>query len=543
MLKAKNNSDVEILDWRSKSISSLPVMTGMLAPQRPGGQTLPQLVPTQRAISVPAVVRRVDPSNNAIAVSKRGVLSGFGDPMNQSTTLDASRIQAALRMAERGDTWQLFTIFRDMEAGYSHLQAEFAKRKLTVVGQPHTILPKNKKNRDDVIAAEVIDEMIEHCDNWDDALSHLLSAALWPVAVMEKLFLPVDSGEKASYAHPVRYRLRKLDPVNPTLFCYKIPYLSAGIGGPPLTQNQNNFRDLGDQAVYNPDAWEPELRFYEVYDNGYPDFAIANTYAPDQNVHLVYRGNNLSKTIRDNFGCHMRAILFWWYLATNARDWWGRYTQRWGHPFILGKVDAQQKDTLQFMQAQLSMSLEIGGLIIDKNAEAQLLQAAALNGAEGYKIFVEFANEEVSKVVVGQTLSSSAKPTGLGSGVANLQGQVRDDYRQSDARKLSTALVNQLFKQYLRINGYKGNIKGIIWGGKNEQQAKELSEAMKNFKAAGLEADDSGIETISERTGISLQRAPEPPVAAPGASPVGGVQRVKTSNSNKPKPKKQVATR
>lgn len=539
MPKTDKLPKVQLLDWRP-NFNVVPNMGSPMgrAMGSVASPILPQTVPRRQQPITPAAQE----IPTAIATTRRAVITGVGEPLNLSTTLDASRIQAAIRQAERGDTWQLFTIFRDMESGYTHLQNEFAKRKLCVVGQPHTILPKDKNSKDDKKAVAVIEEMIEHCENWDDALSHLLSATLWPVAVMEKIFAGVGVSEKGEYVNPVRFRLRKLEPISPTLFCYKIPYVSAGIGGPAYQNlGPQGLRDLGTESVaYNPNDWEPELRLYEVFANGYPDYTLLNTYALDKAVHLVHRGNNLTKTIRDNFGGHMRAIMFWWFLFTNARDWWGRYMQRWGHPFILGKVDAQQKDTLAFMQSALSMSLEIGGLVIDKNAEAELIQAASLNGAEGYKVFEEFANDEVSKVVVGQTLSSSTRSTGLGSGVAMLHGEVRQDYRQSDGRKLSTTLVKNLFTPYLRDNGYSGRVKGIIWGGKNEEQAKALSESCKNFKAAGLQPDDDGIETISERTGISFERAPEPD---PAMGMPGGSQRVARSATNKPRPKAKVESK
>jgi len=478
----------------------------------PGGMVLPQP-------SVPVLNKEPDNIRaplvpDAFAMYKRGALSGWGEPYNMSTTLDSQRIQSAIRAAERGDTWQLFTIYRDMEIGYAHLQTEFSKRKLTVVGQPHAILPRTKNNAKDQIAAEVIDEMIENCDNWNDALDNMLDSTLWPVAVSEKLFAPVDKADLRYFKHAVRFRLRKLDPVNPTLFCYKIPYMASGYAA--FATPQQAERSMSPQALpygstvpsWDPNAWEPDLRFYETFENGYPNFSPDSTYPAEKFRHIIHRGSNLTKAIRDNFGGPMRSILFWWFLATQARDWFGRYMQRWGHPFLLGKVDAQQKDTLQFMRNAISLSQELGGLVIDKNAEAQLLQAASLNGAEGYKMFIDVCNDEVSKVVVGQTTSSNAKSTGLGSGVADLHSQVRSDLRQSDMRKLSTTLTNQLFDQYLEINGYDGRVRGIIWGGKDEKQAELLSRTMSDFHDAGIEADDAGLEVISERVGFSLRRVP-----------------------------------
>jgi hypothetical protein len=507
MPKASKLSQPEVLrdDWRTKSVMALPTLA--TAFNQPSGMTLRQ--PDYAVQSGRGAILEVP---NKVAVAKRAALSGWGEPPNLSVQLDATRLQAAIRASERGDTWQLFTIFRDMVMNYTHLQNEFAKRKLTVVGQPHAIIPWNKGDKDDEKACKVIGEMIEHCDNWMDAMDNLLDATLWPVAVAEKIFAPIEPSESKDYEFPVRYRLRKIDPVSPTLFCYKIPYLTSGFNSRTVGVNgQISPMPLGTEAAWNPDDWEPELRLYEVFENGYPNYSPASSYQPTQDRHVVHRGTNLSKTIRDNFGGHMRAIVFWWFLATQSRDWFGRYMQKWGHPFIVGKVDVQQKDTVAFMREALSMSMELGGLVIDKEAEAQMLQAASLNGAEGYRLFLEVCNEEVSKVVVGQVLSSTTKPTGLGSGVAHLHSEVRQDYRQSDMRKLSEALTKQLFRHYLRINGYKGHVRGIIWGGKDESQATKLAITMRDFSAAGLEADDAGIQVISERVGFGLRRAKNKP--------------------------------
>lgn len=518
--------EVQILnDWRAQSIGALPQLQRGIG--RPNIGVPQPTLPVKDGGKLEVIPRSQMPPG--VTFSKVGRLSGWGMPMNLSVTLDVTRIQGALRTAERGDTWQLFTIYRDMEMGFTHFQGEFAKRKQTVIGQPHTVLPKRKGNSDDEKACKVIEEMIDHCDNWQQALDNMLDATLWPVAVSEKIYAPVEPSDQDDYEFPIKFRLREISPVDPVLYCYKIPYLASGFSGAAATTVDGN--GSNDSSIrFNPDDWEAWLRFYTVNDNGYPNFSPASTYAPDPRIHLVHRGSNLSKVVPDNYGGHMRAILFWWFLATQARDWWGRYMQKWGHPYVVAKVDVQQKDTVAFITNALAQSMEIGGLVIDKNAEAQLMQAASLNGSEGYKVFEEFCHDEVSKVVVGQTLSAGAKSTGLGSGVADLHGKVLDSYRQSDMRKLSDTLVKQLFNQYLRYNGYKGHIKGIIWGGKDEKQVFQLAQSVQAFKDAGLQLTDRGIETTNERTGLEFERAPEP-VEEPAFPPKNGSPKKKPTKT------------
>ena len=54
-----------------------------------------------------------------VEFQRRARMSGLGQPQYLRNTLDIQRIQNALRSAERGDTWILFTLFRDMYASNS----------------------------------------------------------------------------------------------------------------------------------------------------------------------------------------------------------------------------------------------------------------------------------------------------------------------------------------------------------------------------------------------------------------------------------------
>jgi phage gp29-like protein len=413
----------------------------------------------------------------------------------------------------------MFALYRDMILGYSHLQSEWMKRKAVITGEPHAIIPRNKNNAEDVVAAKVIQEMIDHCDNWLDGLTHLLDATLYPVSVVEKIFEPISSIDEAEFEYPIRYRLRFLREVHYSLLCFKLPYTSTQ-AVMPFERNAigySNSIGANDALEYDVDDWEPELRFYNTGDNGRIDFGLSNIYAPDRMRHIVHRGDMLSKSIRDNFGGPMRAILFWWLLATKDRDWFGVFMQKYGSPFIMGKADAQNKDTVDFLRNAFALATQIGGLIIDKRAEAELIQAASTDGANAHKTLIGVCNDEVSKIVVGQVLSSSPKNTGLGSGVADLHSEVRQDIERFDQKKLSETLKRQLFRPYLRINGYRGAPPEILWGGEKEYDAQSLSDSVNKFYLGGLEPTDEGIHVIGQRVGYELRRRemPEPAAAKP----------------------------
>jgi phage gp29-like protein len=438
-----------------------------------------------------------------IEFERRARMSGISQPQYLGTTLDVNRIQAALRTAERGDTWLLFTIFRDMCAGFPHLTAEWAKRRGVIVGQPESLVPSTVGDADDELACEVIREMIDGCRNWFDALNHFLDATLYPLSASEKIYEPVSMADSILFKHPIRYKLKEIAPIDYTLLCFKIPYLSsAAKTGNPWLQ-------------YDADDWESWLRFYETQPNGGINFGTMAVYGPNRDHHIVHRGNMSSPSIPPNFGGILRQILFLWLLSTQDRDWWALMMQKYGSPFIKAGVDAQQKDTVAFMQQAFSMAAQIGGLVHDKKALVELVQANATDGSNAHKVFSDFWNCEVSKLVVGQVLSSTPKNTGLGSGMAAQAEEVREDIRQFDTMKLGDTLKNQLFIPYLRLNGYRGSC-SIKWGGMREGAASTFADTLQKMGSGGYELDDTGLTVASNKLGYAIRRRELPDPANAG---------------------------
>lgn len=420
--------------------------------------------------------------------------SGLNQAQYLAQSVDVARINAALRAAERGDTWQYFTIVRDMVASFTHLQAEWNKRKMVIVGQPMSLIPHDPGNAEDVLACKVIQEAVDNCRNWQDGLQHLLDATLYPLSVAEKIFEPVGMSAGADFKYLKRMRLKELAPVNYTMLCFKVPYApsSATSGGNPAAQ-------------FDADAWESWLRFYKSSPEGRANWSLSDVYAPDPNLHIIHRGNLMSPSIPPNFGGHIRAILAYWLLLINDRDWWGLMMAKYGMPIPVAKVDSQNKQTVTDMQTALGIATKVGGIVVDKKATIEWANVAGTDGSSAHKIFSDFCNAEVSKIVVGQTLSSKPAPTGMGSGASEQAEHVRDDIRMWDVLKLSDTLERQLFNQILAVNGYRGRCH-VFWGGMSSGDAKLFAQTMQQLGAGGYELTDEGIIYAGNRLGYGIQR-------------------------------------
>ena len=413
----------------------------------------------------------------------------------------------------------LFTFYRDWILGSNHLQSQLNIRKMTIVGQTYTVQPADKDNPADTKACDYIKDMIDQCENWDIGLGALLDAAIWPCSVNEKIFQPAEN--KPGTKRPVRFSL-KFFPVNPTLFCYKIPYLAPGgygfgpglpaPNGIPISfKRGDNWQNPFD-TVWNPDMWEPDLRFYSVLDNGMVDRSYAGVYAADPSRHVVHRGSLLNG-IRDNYGGVYRSIWAWIFLTYQVRDWWARAQERYGAPFIKVNANTEDINVINMLQNALLQCTKLFGIVIPKQAEAELLNVSHTDMAQSYQMMLQTCNDEISKIITGQTTGENQKSnSGLNSGTGKgVQGdsQVRKDYQQFDKTMLGNTLRRQVFRQYLEINGVQGDCK-IIWGGFDEEGASAFADRLVKQKQAGFMPHPDAHEHISEKLGMPVERYEEP---------------------------------
>jgi phage gp29-like protein len=402
-----------------------------------------------------------------------------GEPPAVAPFLDVDRIARIFAMAEGGATEELFTLYRDMMIADSHSQSEFAKRKLAVIGKQISILPLNEEDGADVAAADFIRAQVEGCGNWLFGNGHLLDGTLYPVAVAEKVFAASGSG----------FALREIVPVPHRLL----------------------------------DFTSGALRIREVDERG---FVKGSTVAPDPARYIVHRGHLLSAP--DHFGGPMRSIVLWWLLSVMDRGWWARFLERFGAPFLVGKYDQADDASRRILERAFDFATKIGGLVISRETEVEIKQAASGDSGDGYERFLTICQREKSKLIIGQTLSAEAQATGMNSGQSSAHEAVRDDIREFDAMMLSGTLRQQLFAQLLEINRMPGRPPAIAFGGESAKEAGLTGTLLQSLSQAGLRVTDDGIPVLSKKLGIPVERSPAPagpavpfvvPFAVPGPAP------------------------
>jgi len=403
--------------------------------------------------SITEFFRNLIPTKQVTRFDRRTMLPALA----HTVTVDS--VHEMFRAAEGGFPERLFALYRDIVLSHSHLQGQFATRKRAVLGDTLNIQPFDKKNPDDIAAKNALWPITNHPDFFG-LLNHLLDGHLWPVSVAEKIYVP-------STRPGLRYEIGRLVPVPHDLL----------------------------------DFHTGELRIKDVDDQGRTQ---STTHEADPRRYIIHRGHLLSSP--DQWGGPMRSLVIWWLLGTQGREWWARFLERYGAPFTVAKYQSGDDDSRIILTAALQAATRLHGLVITDGTEVEIKQAMASDSGDAFAAFHDVANREISKLIVGQTLSADAAPTGLGSGVANAQSQVRDDIRQLDAKVLGATLSTQLAKQFLQINGLRGQPPIFTWGSVSSAEIQSLAQFLTSLSGAGMRVADEGIETVSERAGLPLER-------------------------------------
>lgn len=370
--------------------------------------------------------------------------------------LSADDVYDAVIMAESGDTSRLFPLYDQIVIENSHLQTEFGKRKLALLGDPLTFSPATK-DAADVAACGLVQTWHDESTDWLDAMIALLDSTLYPVAVVQKWFTPGSNGR--------RYDLR-LRRVDPELF---------------------DFRN-GQFRIFDTDAGVRMGSSHEITDEEY----------------VIHRGHLL--TSPDCWGGPMRSLLGWHLLAHASPEWWGRFLERLGAPFLVGHVSSGDDADKDKVEQAFSQALRLFGIVVSEGTRIEMLQAQSAQTGEAHEKLHDKCCREISKLILGQTSSADVQKTGSMSNSNTAHIQVKNEFRDWDDMRLCDTVTRQIIVPLLRSNGISGRPPCLSHGSSDTDLSDLNLDIIRSLPAALLELTDEGVETFSRRLGLPLQR-------------------------------------
>lgn len=375
-----------------------------------------------------------------------------------SRGLTPGRLAAILEEAERGDLARQAELGLDMEEKDGHIHAEMSKRRRALLGPEWTIAPPRNPSAAEQAVADNLAERIADIDDIEDLILNLADAIGHGYACLEYEWQRLGRDW-----HP-----RTIDLRPPTWFIT-----------PPDAQN--------------------ELRVRSGVPGGEP-------FQPFGWIVHIHRAKPGYVT---RAGLHR--VLSWPYLFKNysVRDL-AEFLEIYGLPLRLGTYPAGASDTEKatLLRAVVAIGHAAAG-IIPEGMRIDF-QEAAKGASDPFMAMMDWCERTQSKAILGQTLSAEASPTGLGSGVANLQGDVRRDILLSDLRQIASTLTRDLLYPLAVLNGLAVDPRRMprwVFHTREPEDLKLYSDALPKLADAGVR--------ISERWAREKLQIPEPEADEP----------------------------
>lgn len=211
-------------------------------------------------------------------------------------------------------------------------------------------------------------------------------------------------------------------------------------------------------------------------------------------------------------------IAAWGYLFKNftIKDWM-TFLEVYGLPLRVGKYQngTSEDDIRKLAQAVAQIGSDAGAVI----PASMMMEFVTSNGGTAnpdmFRAMCQYMDDALSKAVLGQTSSADAKAGGLGSGQADLHGEVRKDIESADAAQLSATLTRDLAIPIVHFNrGYRRRYPLILIGRPDPVDLTAALDAIGKALDVGVPV---GISYFRKVTGIPEPKAGEELLSRPAA--------------------------
>jgi phage gp29-like protein len=299
-------------------------------------------------------------------------------------------------------------LYQDL-ARDGHAGAVLRKRRQAVVAREWTVEPAADAPADERAAALVRAALARI--RFDRASAGLLAAVLTGYAVAEVLWeaaeLELDDGTRGSFIVPADIRVR-----NARRF---------------VLDRDGRLRLLTWEAPLDGIAL-PERKFLLV------------RYWAEEN--------------EDPYGRGLGHDLFWpIYFKRNALALWSALAEKFGQPFVYAEYPAgtTERDR-QILLGAVQELARGGGLVVPQGTLVKFLEAGAgTGGSRLHAELVQAMDDEISKIVLGETLSTEMGAVGARAASETHEG-VRQELADADADWLSAELNTSLLAWITEIN-------------------------------------------------------------------------------------------
>ncbi len=148
-----------------------------------------------------------------------------------------------------------------------------------------------------------------------------------------------------------------------------------------------------------------------------------------------------------------RSALWAWVFKSYALRDWAAFAELYGQPIRLGKYEAgaTREDIAVLKRAVFELGSDAGAVIPAGMALEIVESGSKTASADLYQRLIEYLDRQVSKAVLGQTLTTDQGSSGS-LAQARVHDEVRADLMRADARALASTLSRDLIAPLIRLN-------------------------------------------------------------------------------------------
>lgn len=398
---------------------------------------MPQLVdPYGRPVDTRALTRE------EAAPTLTGVRPVLSD--HPSRGLTPQRLSAILTEAEEGDATRYLELAEDMEEKDLHYLAQLGTRKRAIAQLGLSVVAASD-DAADVAAADLVREVLLEEGLLEAALFDVLDAVGKGYSVCEILWETTAA----------RWRVRELAWRDPRWFAFD-----------PADGTTLRLRDGAGLLPLTP-------------------------YKYVVHVHAAKSGLPIR-------GGLARAAA-WAYLFKNyALKDWVAFAEVFGQPYRVGKyhASATADERAKLLRAVASIGTDAAA-IIPEGMMIEFVEASRGGTIDLYERLAAFLDAQVSKAVLGQTLTSEVGTGGGSRALGEVHNEVRRDIMRSDARQLAATLNAALVRPLVELNlGPRARYPRLVIGLPDELGTLAKIDALTKTVPLGLDVETSAVRDL-----------------------------------------------
>lgn len=377
-----------------------------------------------------------------------------------SDGLTPVKLAQILKEADQGDVYRQSELFEEMEEKDTHLSAELLKRKNGVNSLDFDVIPFEEGSR---ISAHRKTKKVEQ-----DKVTDFCRDVIFSMPSFEDALFDL------------------LDAIGKGFSCSWIKWDIAG--GKAVI---SGLEWIHQKRLTFADSLTPKLMT--------DDNPMGEEIGPFQAVYHRHKARSGYDT-----RAGMIRVCAWMYLFKNyAIKDWVAFAEVFGMPIRVGKYDtgASKDDKEALISAIQSLGSDAAG-IISKGTEIEFIEAMKGSSKENiYKTLGDFCNREISKAIIGATLTTDVGETGSYA-ASKTHNEVRIDLIKSDCWSLANTLRNQILRPLVGYNfGWETP---VPWFKFFLEEPEDLKTLMEVYKGASEIGQPIAAEHVSERFGIAL---------------------------------------